>query len=256
MINCQNTQELLSQRLDGEINEKENAQLAEHLATCSICQEYEAGLINLHTSLINIPQISLNESILDNLITNKTINFEDKDNSKTPRKSVFKPWYGLIAAAILIGIYIPVSGLVEPNNSNDVALRADSEATKIAAAEENPSVEFDVVNEEGSMGALNSDTETADAEGDKSIAIASEPNDSTQFFIVEDNVKIENRQLIIFDNNNMEIYRTNQWDENLIVRWYILDDNHIIYTLFDNQNKKVGEYKINISEKIEEKVEE
>ncbi|GBF10114.1 zf-HC2 domain-containing protein [Tepidibacillus sp. HK-1] len=69
-------------------------------------------------------------------------------------------------------------------------------------------------------------------------------------------IKEEDRQLVIYDQNHIEIYRTHQWEEGFSVHWIVENENLINYQLFDQQGQLIAKYQINIIEKKEEKIDQ
>jgi len=81
--NCDSYKELISQQLDGEINEDQAIELAEHLASCPECRQFKQSMVALHEDLLKLPEIELTESIVDQLLADKRIVISEK-------KSIFR----------------------------------------------------------------------------------------------------------------------------------------------------------------------
>lgn len=246
MSNCQNTRELISQKLDGELNDIEQKQLNEHLASCSNCQKYYNNMIVIHEKLLNMPNITFGESIVDQLIDNNAFTFNGDLNQYKKRK--WKPWAGAIAAALLIGIFLPYSLIY--NQINDGQINMAEQSAEITAFDNNMNMSENLTKRSNNI-EMDSATESGLGENDQfGLTLTATTKELMPFKIEEK----ENRLFIYKDD--VELFRSNIWEDGLSVRWETINKNEIIYSLYSKDNNIVAKYHINLLEKNEEKIKE
>lgn len=248
MSNCENIKKLINQQIDNELNKSEQKQLEEHLHECNSCMTYHQNMIVIHNRLLSLPAIDTQISIVDQLISD----IDNIDiNKKVEKTKVFnKQWfkrYGLAIAAAIV-LFVPITLTVNQNlnltNNSDKSYAS-------RAPQEEAAMNFGIKADN-----TNSIQETQDSEGnveERGDFDGQMPLKAETFmpYIVE----IENNQLIVYQNDEV-IYKSKTWADNLNVDYYQVDENEIIYSLFSKDNDLIASYKINLLEKIEEKVEE
>lgn len=246
MISCHEAKQYISQKLDGELTELENKLLEEHLSLCTECNAYEKNLLDLHNNLFKLKNIELTESIVDKLFIENN-ELKKKSENKKRLMDKFKPWQGLVAAAILIGIAIPTYNYV----NKDQIYSLEQEARNYAGE----SSEYYLFDTEVADSA---DAENQQAKDDGTKENTSNGNEIGIMGIEATNMNLYNieqveNQLIISQEESI-IYKTTEWEQGLNAQWEIINENEIIYSLFDKDNNLVEKYKINLLEKKEEKI--
>lgn len=250
MISCQIAKELINLDVDEKLITDKKSQLDEHLAECKNCLEYSHDLVRLHNNLLQLPKINLNESIVDDLIGRNILEVTETKPASIFRG--FRAWYGIAAAAILLLIYIPLFGL----NNGDKDFSMESAEAPYAALADQQRVDEDVANSDSTVAAKNSD----ELEFNSTALDGSTPNEESNYAgaLSDDNYRIEiqDNQLMIYDQNNIEVFKTDKWSDDLTVEWSIEKNNLISYYLYDIDKQVVAKYRIDLIEKKEEIIEE
>lgn len=270
MINCDLAKELINQELDNELNSDLNNQLEGHLSECDSCYLYHQELLKLHNNLLKLPDIKLSTSIVDSLVAEEKLVAPNTSSKFTFRK--LNIWHGLIAAAIIAIVYIPVSGLI--NNGMDYSLNSEdapylamedqqrageigsekmllpesSPEDNSTALQIQPTQEYGINSEESvekspelTEGTKESDALTQESENYALVSGAS----------IDYRVEMVDNQLIIYDSSNNEVFVSTQWDDKYTVKWNI-EETLINYQLFDENSQIVAKYRIDLVEKKEE----
>jgi len=268
LINCDLAKELISQDLDEELNSDLNNQLEEHLAECESCTLYRQDLLKLHTGLLKLPEVNLSESIVDILMENNKLT--QAKGATTSRFRKLNVWQGLVAAIIIAIVYIPVSGLLNNKqeeyslesakmpygaiedqqragvmNSNDAIVAKSAEDNSV----ENNSTSLQIQTAQ----VLEADTQKTDVTANEpDSAIVAEENALVAGTSIDYRVEMIDYQLVIYDNNNNEVFVSTKWDDKFTVDWSIDEGSFINYRLYDVNGQIVKKYRINLIEKKEE----
>jgi len=66
-------------------------------------------------------------------------------------------------------------------------------------------------------------------------------------------IKEQDNRLIIYQEDK-EIFKTAKWNENLEVKWEMVNEGEVTYSLYNSAGKLMEKYQININEKSEKKL--
>lgn len=239
MSDCGNIRILINQRLDNELNQSEQKQLEEHLQECHSCKIYSQNMIGIHNQLLSLPTIDMQTSIVDQLIfdiDNIDINKKVK-NTKLLNKQWMKRYGLAIAAAIVLFVPITITVNNNFNLTNDSDISYSSRAPQEESAMDSTQIAGDSVSNVEEVGGNN-----------EKMTLTAAP-------FIPYLVEIKNNQLIVYQNDEV-IYESKPWSDDLIVDYYQVNENEMIYSLLSKDNVLVASYKINLLEKTEEKLEE
>ncbi len=289
MITCETAKEYISLKLDNELDKDSIMVLDEHLLACHQCQQYEEDLQKLDQILSYLPEVKMEGSIVDLLITegklpsieqptieqstteyksptlkesNNTnaINFENhtgKFESKNSwSKSIgLKPWHKTLLVASLMLALIPIYYLA---NTQYMSSESSQEKSMQMAITEAPIAESkDQQLDAGeNMGITGFAVEDSAQNNEASMKEMSDSNASLTSAPVYQ-VAEEEHQLVVIEQER-EIYRTAPWDAGLRMEWQFSENNSniIIYSLYDQKNQLVAKYQIDLVKKTEEKIAE
>jgi len=243
LINCQQAREYMSLQLDEVLEKSLTDQLEEHLHQCDSCTNYMSRLESLHLQLSNMPDVSLEESIVDRLIATEKFSKKEADKSinklsSFPFKKKLLPWYGVAVAAIIAISFIP--SVLLPNSGNEIA---DQELA-VRNPDEIPLVEPRI--EKTPKINQNDNSEQIGPQ----MSIMAEENSSFSA-VPPIQIEVQENQLII-SKDQQEIYRTNKWSDDLTIQWEIVNDDTVNYFLYNNIGEQVKAYQINLITKQEE----
>jgi len=242
LINCQQAKELISQKLDGALHPSDEKRLEEHLNTCSSCQVYQEEMKELHHQLLQLPPAALKESMVDQLLETHLLH-----EVKQQKKISFwkkKHWIGLTAAAVLLGLWVPLYALI--SNEFPGLLQGGLKQEGPMMASDSVKQELEInhdtgAQEENFAGIM----EATPTENDPQVI-----NEKTDPYAYQ--VKEENRQLVIYQNEEV-IYRSRHWEDDQSVQWRMENQHQLIYTLYSSKGKVVATYQIDLLQKKEEK---
>ena len=265
MKNCDSYKELISQQLDGEINEDQAIELAEHLASCPECRQFKQSMVALHEDLLKLPEIELTESIVDQLLADKRIVISEKKSIF--RKKNWKPYYGFAAAALILIMLIPLLPLMNQQKADFSADSAENFAMVTEEAEDSnqrlftasaPELDTDIPS--GGTENLEKSTQivgTVDYGLPVDVTIAEDSSEklpaAQQAAIYTINTNEEGNQLIIY-KENVEDFRTAKWTKELSLHIESIDGQYVTYALYNADNTLNAKYQINLLEKQEIKI--
>ncbi|OEF96907.1 hypothetical protein BHF71_04045 [Vulcanibacillus modesticaldus] len=236
MINCQEAKMLISQNLDGELNELEQKQLKEHLFSCLDCQEYQQKIKKLDDHLSSLPDLKLQESIVDQLFNDDTIMIKDK-NKKTKWINKWSKITGVVAAAVLIFFMLPFSPFLE---DNDFKLKNNNYESALDSSEMYARTSPEKITNFSEQNNVIGEDETA-------VSITSD-------VVIPYRVVNENNQLVIYKGGKI-IFNSKKWESDLSLKWRFEGDNQLVYSVYSKDNKLITEYLIDLVNLTEEKLE-
>ncbi len=239
MINCEKVKELISQQIDGELSELDEKRLAEHLSVCSSCSAYQKDLNYIHEKLLQLPTVSIEKSIVDQLLEENLLEVDTKPKKKSFLRN--KSMMGLVAAALLIVVWIPLSPMLSQDHEK---FEVTEELPKMYGVDNK--ADFDSMEIQFTQDMGNGMGVTATESAPKAI------NDGAEAEVYQ--VKEEHHQLVIY-KNGVEAFRTEQWDEDVSVEWSKEGEQQIVYMLYTKEGKIIATYRIDLLEKREEKIE-
>lgn len=265
MISCQEAKEFISLKLDSEITEYEDQLLKEHLSQCSSCQAYSDKMNELHQRLFTLPDLNTGGSIVDELIHSGQI----KVKNKPLRTRRFKPWYGVVAAALIIGMILPF-GLLNQSKDDAIGQTASSpnDARSLAKIETTKGDEVTIAKskdgeidagrygiaadtiEKTPLGNNNNQSENADKSLLKDSNQVELTMDSSHSIVLDGasyTVQELDRQLVIFKDGK-EVYRSNQWKKSEYVKWEKTNETTITYYLYGSDEKLMSKNEIDLNE--------
>ncbi len=255
MIQCDKARELLSLQLDDELNRAEQDQLEEHLDSCPSCQQYAKQLHSLHHKLLQLPDIPLGNSMVEELLNKDLFNdkeeeFDDYHVFGKRNKPIirWRSWQGLAVAALIILISIPTIPYLYQQKDNVAEsqsqqnLAADSVQTR--ALNKKAIYDNDQNKVKYNATVLNDDTkQSLDHPKLESYSIMFTQAVGQIYIILE-----VNHQLKIYQNN-IEVFQTERWDEDLSAKWQVDKERQTIHYQIYKDDHLVSEHQINIIEK-------
>lgn len=249
MIECKHYRELINKALDCELNDFEQVQLDEHLNSCDSCKKYYDDIFNVQNKLNILPNIRLEESIVDQLLE---FDFFPTEEDRV-KKNFFKDWrawYG-VAAAVIVILVLPLT--IIGNQLFNENLGSDDGASMLKGE----SILYETRDVEKSDNCI-PECELSEEYGIVGVQLTDEPNTNNEYvatdFAFKYEFKVIDNKLNIYLNEE-KIYETKQWSDNLYVDWYQFSEEEIIYSLYNQDDYLVNSYKINLINKIEEIIE-
>ena len=264
MITCETAKEYISQKIDDELELVQDVLLDEHLTSCTHCRDYAEEMLKLDQMLSRLPEVRMEESIVDLLIaegkipgsTDTTITDQESMEKKAKRtwykKVDIKPWHKALLVASLMISLIPTYYLINQQNMmtesvNDEMMQMAKEAPVLENPEQSENQE--------SMGITgitveNLENGTADTVKERTdYTVTSTKVPAYQVSEID-------HQLVVYAEDK-EIYRTPAWASDLKMVWQYSEtnSNHIIYSLYNQADQLMAKYQIDLEQKNEEKIE-
>ncbi|MGD9676789.1 MAG: hypothetical protein AB7V16_00285 [Vulcanibacillus sp.] len=239
MSNCERCKGLINQKLDNELLDLEQPELEEHLKQCDSCSTYYQRMSDLHNRLLSLPIIDTQESIVDQLILD--IDNIKKENKDIKFKSFNKHWftrYGLATAAAIVLFVVPITFLANQNNIEESA-----DSVEFMAAE--------APDEKASISNLEIQTDNTLASDSVSRGDGNYGAQAVAFELYK--IEEVSNQLIISKDEEV-IFKTKQWEDNLSVEFYQINENEISYSLLNEDGQEIASYIINLIENKEDKI--
>lgn len=251
MSSCKHNKELINQKLDNVLNEAELAELEEHLNLCTSCNAYYQNMIELHQRLLSLPIIGQQESIVDQLIIDIDQIKKETENKRSKKfnKYLFNR-YGLVAAAALL-LFVPVAFYANQNMTEDLAKNKEFFA---AEAPDGKNVSINNLETQATQDSIDSLGITPIVPDSIDIDRNYSGQQGVEAFEAY-RIEVINNQLIIYKNEE-EIYKSNPWEDNLIVKFNQINQNEIFYSLYSEDNQIIASYIINLESKEEKIVEQ